>query len=153
MSALESRIPPPVVAIVIGTLMWALAPMLSMATVRVPGLIPAAGTIAAVGFLAEIAAAANFLRAGTTVDPLHPARASTLVVSGLNRFSRNPIYVGDLLILLGWAFYLANVATLVGPVLFMVYMDRFQIRPEERALSELFGERYADYCGRVRRWL
>jgi protein-S-isoprenylcysteine O-methyltransferase Ste14 len=57
------------------------------------------------------------------------------------------------MLLLAWAIYLSSLAALVVLPLFVAYMNRFQIGPEERALSGLFGEQYAAYCGRVRRWL
>ncbi len=63
------------------------------------------------------------------------------------------MYLGFLIVLAGWAAYLANLAALIGPILFAVYMNRFQILPEERILRNRFGEPYEDYLKSVRRWL
>src|SRR5437868_186667 len=72
---------------------------------------------------------------------------------GAAGFSRNPMYLGDLLILAGWTLWLANALAFVGPPLFIAYIDRFQIAPEERILAARFGAAYAEYCRAVRRWL
>jgi protein-S-isoprenylcysteine O-methyltransferase Ste14 len=115
--------------------------------------IPAAVAFLAAGVGLMAAAVASFVTANTTINPLKPSRASRLVTSGVFRLSRNPIYLGDLLALVAIAVWLgqaANIALLAG---FVWYIDRFQIRPEERALSTLFGAEYAAYCARVRRWL
>lgn len=82
-----------------------------------------------------------------------PKRSSSLVTSGLYRYSRNPIYVADIVFLLAWAFYLNNPISLVGIVGFVLYMNRFQIEPEERALEANFGQDYLDFKARVRRWI
>jgi protein-S-isoprenylcysteine O-methyltransferase Ste14 len=94
-----------------------------------------------------------FRRAGTTPDPVHVDRASTLVTTGVYAWTRNPMYVGLTLLLCAWACVLAAPWTAAGPPLFAAYITRFQILPEERALSERFGEAYAAYLRRVRRWI
>jgi protein-S-isoprenylcysteine O-methyltransferase Ste14 len=75
------------------------------------------------------------------------------VTHGLYRISRNPMYVGSVLLLLGWAVYLSALLPFAGIAVFVAYITRFQIRPEERVLAALFGEAYANYAARVRRWL
>lgn len=153
LAALELKLPPPVVAALSGVAMWAFAPaarpLLEPDPLRLAtGLLPAAagiGVIAA-GILA-------FRRARTTIDPLHPERASALVAAGIYRHTRNPMYLGMLLVLLGWAAYLADPFTLLGPLAFALYLTRFQILPEERALSARFGAGFEAYRAQVRRWL
>jgi protein-S-isoprenylcysteine O-methyltransferase Ste14 len=153
--ALETRVPPPIVMLIVGALMWvasAAAPAFGLPIAGKLG-VALAVAIAAAGALVEGAGAVSFVRARTSVNPLDPCGASALVESGMYRFTRNPMYVGDLLLLVGWAVFLSNaLAFLLVPV-FVLYMDRFQIGPEERALADLFGERYAEYRGRVRRWV
>lgn len=96
----------------------------------------------------------SFLRARTTLNPLQPSRATALVFVGIYRYSRNPMYLGFLLGLVAWGVYLSHALALVlGPALFVTYMTRFQIVPEECALEASFGERYRDYKKKVRRWL
>lgn len=95
----------------------------------------------------------SFRRTGTTVNPMEPERATTLVANGIYRHSRNPMYLGFALLLLAWGFFLSSAAALLVVPLFVVYMNRFQIMPEERALESLFGQKYVQYKQSVRRWL
>jgi protein-S-isoprenylcysteine O-methyltransferase Ste14 len=95
----------------------------------------------------------SFRRARTTVNPLKPESATVLVKSGIYLLTRNPMYLGLLVILLGWAVFLANAAAFVFLPAFIWYMNRFQIEPEERALAVLFGKEFASYKSCVRRWL
>ncbi|MDR6576679.1 protein-S-isoprenylcysteine O-methyltransferase Ste14 [Pseudomonas extremaustralis] len=84
---------------------------------------------------------------------MQPQQASALVEAGIYRYSRNPMYLGFAIILAAWALVLASPLTLLGVVAFVLYMNRFQITPEEWALEALFGESFARYRARVRRWL
>ena len=104
------------------------------------------------GFLIGIAGVVTFRRARTTVDPRKP-RASSLVTWGVYALSRNPMYLGGLIMLLGWALFLSNALAFLFLPAYILYIDRFQIAPEERALTSLFGETYAAYQVRARRWL
>ncbi|SEC14811.1 Protein-S-isoprenylcysteine O-methyltransferase Ste14 [Pseudomonas saponiphila] len=153
MQALENRIPPPLVAVLFGVLMGLFSRWL-------PGLDPDLHTrlllalpLVMAGLLFVLAGGLSFRRARTTVNPLKPASASALVTSGIYRYTRNPMYVGFALWLLAWGLYLASPLVLLGVLGFVLYMNRFQISPEERALGQLFGADFADYRQRVRRWL
>lgn len=149
---LELKVPPLLLAAVLaggmGGLAWALpgaAFPLPMAT----GLGIAFGLlgigIAAAGLLA-------FRRHRTTVDPLHPERAAQVVQTGIYARTRNPMYLGVSLVLLGWALNLHHGVALLGVPAFMAWLDRFQIRPEERILHDRFGADYEAYLRAVRRW-
>ena len=87
------------------------------------------------------------------MNPTKPGATSSLVTGGVFRLTRNPMYLSLVLYLLAWAVYLSNWLALLLVPLFVLYLDRFQIKPEERALSALFGPEYASYQARVRRWL
>lgn len=100
-----------------------------------------------------LAGVISFRRARTTVNPLKPETATALVTSGVYRYTRNPMYLGMLAILVAWAAFLASPAALLGPLGFWTYIQRFQIRPEEKMLTSLFGRAFTDYTSRVRRWL
>ncbi len=86
------------------------------------------------------------------MTPLHPAQASALVTGGIFRVSRNPMYLGLLCWTMALACYLGGLLVWLGPLLLWGWLSRWQIVPEERALQERFGDAYADYCRRVRRW-
>lgn len=153
MKALELKIPPLVLVLVVGGLMGLIASIsrefLLPLAIRWWGML----MLVVPGLILILAGAWHFRRRRTTLNPLHPETASALVTSGVYRISRNPMYAGFLLCLCGWACYLANRYALVGPVIFVLYMNYFQIFPEERALAQLFGQEYDAYRRLVRRWL
>ena len=102
--------------------------------------------IAALGIL-------EFRRHRTTVNPHRIDEASALVTSGIYRFSRNPMYLGMLLVLFGVVAYTQDVLALLAPAGFIVTLNRLQIRPEEKAMQDRFGAAYAAWCDRTRRWI
>jgi protein-S-isoprenylcysteine O-methyltransferase Ste14 len=109
--------------------------------------------VIALGALLVVQGARTFWRNETTIDPVDLERASALVTSGVFRYSRNPMYVGFTVALLGWAVCLAAPLALLGPVAFVLFTNRFQIIPEERVMRAKFGQAYDDYRGQVRRWV
>ncbi len=153
MQTLELKIPPPLVTVLSGALMWVLAWLFPVGHLTIPGQPWLALIALALGLLLPLVSVLLFMRARTTIDPTRPGRSAQLVVSGFNRISRNPMYLGMLLILLGWGLWLSNLLALALLPLFVLYMTRFQIIPEERFLAERFGEQYLAYKARVRRWL
>ena len=153
MSALELRIPPPVVALVVAAAMWFAAALVPALEVPAPVRITLAIAITLLGGVFSIAGVVSFRRAKTTVNPMKPERASSLVTSGIYTITRNPMYVGLLLVLVGWAVFLSSAVALAGPVAFFFYIGQFQIAPEERVLAKMFGSEYAEYQTKLRRWL
>ncbi len=107
----------------------------------------------ALGIAVMSAGVLAFREANTTVDPRSPEDTSQIVGSGIYRFTRNPMYLGMLVVLIAWMAWLANVGAAVGPALFALYITRWQIVPEERVLREKFGVEYEAYRRSVRRWL
>jgi protein-S-isoprenylcysteine O-methyltransferase Ste14 len=153
MQALELKIPPPAIAVLMASAMWGIslvAPLL-----EVPTLIhvAAVATIALTGVGFSLAGIISFRRARTTVNPMRPETTTSLVCSGIYRVTRNPMYVGLLFILVAWAVFLSSAWALLGPLAFVLYINRFQIAPEERVLSAMFGTDYSVYKSRVRQWL
>lgn len=150
---LELKIPPPVVALGCAALMYGLARLLPDWRWSWPyGSV--AGVVFALGGLALDAAGVwAFRRVRTTINPLKPGGATAVVRHGIYRYTRNPMYLGLLLVLLGFALYLAHPLAFLGPPLLVAYLTRFQIVPEERVLRAKFGAEYADYVARVRRWV
>ena len=115
--------------------------------------LPAAILFAVAGLALVATSMLKFRRASTTVDPFHPEEASHLLVGGIFRYSRNPMYISLLLVLIGWATWLGSLYNLAVLALFVCYITVFQIKPEEKALKNLFGEEYERYCSSVRRWI
>jgi protein-S-isoprenylcysteine O-methyltransferase Ste14 len=145
-------IPPPVVVAIIGAAMWAVNQKLGLGNIESALLAPIAVAVLVVGLLLMAAAIASFIAAKTTINPLRPSSASNLMTTGVFKLSRNPIYLADLLILAALAVWFGNVVNVVFLPFFVWYINRFQIVPEERALTTLFGESYVTYCLNVRRW-
>jgi protein-S-isoprenylcysteine O-methyltransferase Ste14 len=152
MSRLELKIPPALLVLLFAVAMYSLST--ATGNTRSTGGITSAlaVTCALAGILVSLAGVVQFRRARTTVNPVTPTASSSLVTSGIYRFSRNPMYLGFLLILTGWALFLANMYAAALIPLFVLYMNRFQIIPEERALLRIFGQEFANYISRVGRW-
>lgn len=149
-----TRLIPPPVALLIGIgLTYGLSRLWPATTLEWSVLPWVAGVLLAVGGGLMLAAVWSLWRAHTTIDPFHPERASHLVISGIYRISRNPIYLGDALLLTGVVFWLGQPLGLIVVALFILFIDRFQIRGEEAALARHFGERFDRYRERTRRWL
>lgn len=113
----------------------------------------AAVLLAGTGVAIALAGVLQFRHAGTTVDPRVPHKAQTLVVAGVFRYTRNPMYVGMLLVLCGWAVALGSTLAALACPAFFLWIDRLQIPFEERHISARFGDAYLSYCQQVRRWL
>lgn len=146
-------IPPPVQGLIVGAAMWGVARATPQLVWSFTGQRAVAGVLIGVGVLMEIVAVATFFHARTTVNPMAPDRAKTLVAAGLFRFSRNPMYLALLLVLVGWALWLGDPLNVLLVAGFVAYITRFQIEPEEAALRAKFGADYDAYSQRVRRWL
>jgi len=153
MSSLELKVPPPAVALLLGVVMWLASSLVAPVEVPFVPRVAVALVLASVGLVVGLAGMVSFWRAKTTINPTRPTATSSLVTSGAFRFTRNPMYLSLLLYLLAWAVYLSNALALLFVPVFVLYINQFQIKPEERALSSLFGPEYAAYKGRVRRWL
>ncbi len=147
------KVPPPVQALVCGILMWMIDRQLSGGQLESAIQLPMAILFAVSGIVLVVFSMLAFRRASTTVDPFHPEEASHLVVDGFFGYSRNPMYVSLLLVLISWAIWLGSVYNVAVLVLFVTYITFFQIKPEEEAMRFLFGETYEHYCSKVRRWI
>ena len=153
MNALELKVPPLALVLAFAFMMWlamAQAPALAF---ELPARRSIAAFVAGLGAALVLAAGLDFRRAGTTVNPTKPQATTSVVDSGVYRLCRNPMYLGFLLGLAGWATYLSHVLPFLFLPAYVGYMNRFQIAPEERLLAARFGDGYRQYRLRVRRWL
>lgn len=153
MKSFQLRIPPAMLVMVFAAAMFGLAWLVPSAAIDIPARLSAAASLAALGGAVAIAGVMAFRQHRTTVNPLTPKQASALVATGIYRFSRNPMYLGFLVALVGWAIFLANGAAALALPAFVLYMNAFQIKPEEQALAEKFGHQFTAYTQAVRRWL
>jgi protein-S-isoprenylcysteine O-methyltransferase Ste14 len=150
---IRTRIPPPVYALCTAALIWLVnhyAPILRW----VPAPWNRAGwVLIALGMGLDLYSIWIFIRTRTTVNPMQPNRASRLVVSGAYRWSRNPMYLGMVLSLAGWAWLLGSPIGWIAVWLFARVLVIVQIGPEEIALRDRFGQSYVEYCQSVNRWI
>lgn len=146
-------IPPPIVALVCAGLLWTVSRHFTSLNIQIPWQNELAIFIAVIGIAIDIAAMRLFIRFKTTISPLSPAKTSDLVTTGIYRISRNPMYLGMALLICAFGTWLGTLATPVVLILFCLYLNRFQIFPEEAALHEIFGDAYKEYCERTRRWI
>lgn len=153
MRALELKIPPPIAAVLVGAAMWATAYLLPAVHFTIPFRSIISGACGALGLMVALLGFWAFRRAKTTVSPVNPEKASSLVTGGIYRYTRNPMYVGLTALLVSWAIRLSVPWVFLGPVAFVLFTTRFQIIPEERVMSSKFGRGYDQYRNRVRRWL
>ena len=148
-----SPIPPPLWTLFFAASMWVLARYFPLVTLlpdpwnRLGWFVMASATVT------PIAALIRFRRAHTTVNPHKPEEATALVTTGVYAWTRNPMYLGLAILLLGLAIKLGAASAFLGPLLFVPLIQRLQIRPEEQALRLRFGAVYDQYCRRVNRWL
>lgn len=153
MTGLRLRVPPLVQFIVAAVTMSLASRLFSGLDFFLPFAKELGVAFALLGLSIALGGVASFRRAGTTVNPLSPEDASSLVVSGIYHYTRNPMYLGMLVALLGWWCYLHNLAATPMLPFFVYCMNRLQIEPEEEILREKFPEQYSAYMEDVGRWI
>lgn len=149
----QPKVPPVVTTAVFAAGIWAAGRWLPGPAYTGAAGTVLAGALAGLGGAIAVAGVWQFRRARTTVHPLRPETATSLVTAGVYRFTRNPMYLGLLLALCGWALLLGQPAALLLAAGYVPVMNRLQIVPEETALRLRFGAAFNDYQARVRRWL
>ena len=150
---MQLRIPPPLVMLIAAALMWVLHRWLPLGQLIIRPWNYLALLPAVIGRVISVSAGGSFRRARTSFDAFKPKEASSLVTDGVYRISRNPMYLGLVLMLIAWAIWLGTVSPWVVVALFVILMTITQIIPEEKALEEHFGETYLTYQRRVGRWI
>lgn len=153
MKALEFKIPPLILLIVFAAIMWSLTFIFPALSIPFPFSEMVAGSFFLLGAFVALSGVAAFQKANTTVDPRFPEKSSCLVTGGVYRISRNPMYLGFLLMLCGWSIWLMNFLAFLLLPLFVIYINRFQIEPEERHMAAKFGAEFHVYMTQVRRWI
>ena len=149
---MELKVPPVIVFLCFGSIMYLLDLVLPIGYFDFFGRLMLAKFLVGLGMVIALLALLQFRLAKTTVDPTKPDKAQSLVVSGVFKFSRNPMYLALLLILLALGIFLGNAFNTLVAAGFVAYMNRFQIIPEEQILLNKFGRSFKDYCILTRRW-
>lgn len=150
---MKLKIPPALVAAIIAGLMRTVSVYLPFGSLTLFGAYWVAGVMLFAGGVLGMVSLFQFYRNGTSIDPHKPQKARSLVTGGIYQYSRNPMYLALFFLLIAYASILQNVLNLVLFPLFIWYMNRYQIIPEEEVMEEKFGDQYREYKSRVRRWL
>ncbi|WP_421812162.1 methyltransferase family protein [Flagellimonas sp.] len=149
---MKMKVPPALIMLVFGGLMYVLDRFLPFGEFEFFGKQELAMFLSGLGVLVMLISVVQFFSMKTTVDPLNPQKTRKLVTNGIYKFTRNPMYLGMLLFLLAFGLKLGNAFNTLLAAGFVSYMNRFQIKPEEEALSDMFGKEYSVYCKLTRRW-
>ena len=150
---MQLKIPPALQAFIFGLSMWIIDKYFTIGNFTFIGQKITAKIIFFVGILITFLAILSFKKAKTTSDPTNPSKATSLVTNGIYKYSRNPMYLTIVIVLFSWMIALGNVFNVIILFIFVYYITTYQIKPEEEALTKLFGEDYRLYCKKVRRWI
>jgi protein-S-isoprenylcysteine O-methyltransferase Ste14 len=153
MKFLENKVPPPLVAVIAAASMWWLSKFTSTLVLAETIRYSLVFGFVSVGIFFALSGAISFRLAKTTVNPLKPDTASALVTSGIYQFTRNPMYVGFVAFLLAWASFIGTVWGIGFIAGYIAFIQRFQVMPEERALTKIFKDEFIEYKTKVRPWL
>lgn len=153
MNSLELKVPPVAQVIITAAAMYGVSKVLPVLNFSLPGSTVLVVGLGIIGLSSGIMGVTQFKKAQTTPNPQALEKASSLVTNGIYQYSRNPMYLGLVLVLLGWALYLSNLLAFVLIQVFILYITRFQIQPEERMMAKKFGDKYQAYVSKVRRWI
>ena len=148
---MKKKIPPPIVTLLFGSAIYLMEDFFPL--LRIPSAVLFSIGFVVLGLGIFIASVLSFKKYQTTVNPLKPETASTLVADGIFNLSRNPMYLGMLLMLCAIAVQFNPVGGSIFCPLFVAYLTVFQIIPEEQAMLELFEAEFVEYKKTVRRWI
>ncbi|EAR01581.1 methyltransferase family protein [Maribacter sp. HTCC2170] len=149
---MKLRIPPVLVFVIFSSLMYLLSRFLPFGNFEFFGRVFIIFFLLVIATIVAVFSLVQFFSSKTTVDPRKPDEASVLVVNGIYKYTRNPMYLALLLVLLAWGIWLGNAFNTILAAGFVAYMNKFQIFPEEEALAYKFPKDYRHYCTQVRRW-
>ena len=150
---LEHKIPPPLVTLIAIAGIYLCSTFTTLAPLVIAPFYGFSVALTILGLGIMLAGALEFRRAKTTVNPLAPEQASELVISGIFKRTRNPMYLGMVIVILAATLAIGHLIGLIWAMGFMLYIQVYQIHPEEKAMQKLFGESFAQYRQQVRRWL
>ena len=148
---MNNKIPPPIVTLTFGLFIYFSRPFFPEFNNELLSIVSGLSLLIGIGVL--VSAVASFRKQKTTVNPLDIEKASSLVISGVFKYSRNPMYLGMVFILLSIALKFNLIGGIILTLLFVIFITRFQIIPEEVVMEKLFKEEFDSYKKKTRRWL
>tara|TARA_X000000368_G_scaffold71246_1_gene51839 strand:+ start:634 stop:1080 length:447 start_codon:yes stop_codon:yes gene_type:complete len=148
---MKTKIPPPIVTLVSALLIFFSKELFPNYAFDYQSMLSI--VIFVSGLMILISAVSLFKKKETTVNPMNPEKASSLVVDGVFKHTRNPMYLGMSVVLLSISIQFNLIGGLLIVSLFVAYITAFQIIPEEEAMEENFGEEYLSFKRSTRRWI
>jgi protein-S-isoprenylcysteine O-methyltransferase Ste14 len=150
---MNTLIPPPLVTASLCALIWWIDQQTQTMRIDTEANKPLAIAVLVIALGLMLATVIEFWKQRTTINPMKPSSTSSLVTTGVLRLSRNPIYLGDALVLIAWTLWLHSITAVIAIPIFVAYITKFQIEPEEAALRAKFASQFQAYCASVRRWI
>ena len=145
------KIPPPILVLILVSSNYFSSKKINLINLPNQDLISI--IILLIGILILINPIFKFIKSKTTIDPIKFKKVNKLIISGIYKYSRNPMYLGLLMIVLSTSIFYLNIFSITTPVLFYCWINRFQIKREETFLTEKFGAEYMSYKIKTRRWI
>ena len=146
-----SKIPPPVLALILVISNYFSTKKIDL--IHIPFQTLIAVFILSFGLLILINPVLKFKKSKTTINPIKFKKVNKLVTSGIYKYSRNPMYLGFLIIVISSSIFYLNIYSILTPLFFYLWLNRFQIKREEIFLTEKFGKEYLSYKNKTRRWI
>lgn len=150
---LKLKIPPPFYALSVALIMWLASQYFPIATLIVAPWNMLGIALVVLAAVMDFTSLYLFFKKKTTPNPMKPEFTTGLVTNGMYKISRNPMYLGMLMMLIGFAIFLGQLSPFLIIPLFYVVITEMQIKPEEEMLEQKFGTEYIEYKTKVRRWL
>ena len=145
------KIPPPLIVLVLIVSIYFSSKKID--PINIPLQLDISIFILSAGILIFINPVLQFIKSKTTVNPIQFEEVNKLVTSGIFKYSRNPMYLGMLMIVLSTSIFYLNIYSILTPLLFILWINKFQIKREEEFLIEKFGDEYLSYKKKTRRWI
>ena len=145
------KIPPPLIVLVLIISIYFSSKKIDL--INIPFQLEISFFILSLGILVFINPVLKFIKSKTTINPIQFEETNRLVTSGIFKYSRNPMYLGMLMIIISTSIFYLNIYSILTPFLFVFWINKFQIKREEIFLTEKFGKEYLSYKNKTRRWL
>tara|TARA_Y100000768_G_scaffold69620_1_gene48961 strand:+ start:1041 stop:1484 length:444 start_codon:yes stop_codon:yes gene_type:complete len=145
------KIPPPLIVLVLVISIYFSSKKIDL--INIPFKLQISFFILSIGILIFLYPVLQFIKSKTTVDPIKFKKVNKLVTSGIFKYSRNPMYLGMLMVVLSTSIFYLNIYSILTPFLFIFWINKFQIKREEAFLTEKFGKEYLSYKNKTRKWL
>jgi len=145
------KIPPPILVIILTSLVYFSSTKLEL--IYLPYRQIVSVIILIIGLIVIVSPVVDFIKSKTTVNPVKFKNVNRLVTTGIYRYSRNPMYLGMILIIISTTVYYLNFLSVFSPLIFYIWINKFQINREEIFLEDKFGSEYLEYKSKTRRWI